>query len=38
MARDNANAIAKVSTIVKNIVYLSYEMFQQTARDITWHN
>ena len=38
MARVNANAIANLSSIVKDIVSQSYERFQQTAREVMWLN
>jgi hypothetical protein len=34
----NADAIANLSSIVKNIVVQSYDKFQETARDILWLN
>jgi len=38
MARVNANAIANLSSIVKDIVSQSYERFQQTAIEVIWLN
>ena len=38
MATVNADAIANLSTTVKDIVNQSYEKFQQTARDVIWLN
>ena len=34
----NANAVANLSSIVKDIVIESYERFQETTRDILWLN
>ena len=34
----NANAVANLSSIVKDIVIQSYEIFQETTRDILWLN
>jgi len=38
MATVNADAIANLSTTVKDIVNRSYEKFQQTARNVIWLN
>lgn len=34
----NANAVANLSSILKDIVIQSYEKFQETTRDIHWLN